>query len=721
MTPSPLRLRRNKAERAAARGNYVRAALLRAKGSGLLAGQAELRPLLEDLGRVLALDPAEQRRYAEEIPALLDPATTARLSIETRALFDLQALCADARRPDPLDFVEWIRTFGRRPYERDLPVLRDVLRVRRLGRVRQRLHSARARVRVARSLAEVIEPRLEALRNQLREALHPRLAAALDEAGLRPRNHAEQVARRKVVDQLLDRLLRRGALDFGDLRDTLARNQAKMADLRSPWEWLVGDALLRADQRFAEVLDGVYHRGEWYLRQLQRLQGPLFGTRWGRTTSKFLLAPLGGAYLALETVGYLLEHLVGPFQLVTPQALLMLAVVIATLLNWRQPREWLWTALRRILGGLHRDTSEDAASESPSGVPPLPAARTGGFGGFLQGIVNVYRDARDWLDSVVYLVDEWLRFRGGNWRGARLVEAVVALGWYLIGYVFRFAFRLVVEPTFNPIKHFPIVTISGKISIALGLPIFVSIGLAEALPVGLAWSLGWFLMVLVLPGFCGFLAWEIGFNWRLYDANRSLFLQAAVVGGHGETMTRLLRPGFYSGTIPKHLKRLGRAIREAGPDSPRARAASRRVDDIARGIGRFVDRDLLALLAESRTFRGVRFRRGTVNLTPLRVTFSLFAAGRHLGQDDEPCQIVFLIAERRLCASLARPGFAQAFAPSERRVFESVLLAFMALSGAHRVRGLGGLRIPWSRWVEFWEEELRGSVSPLLPGLRLLP
>ena len=37
----------------------------------------------------------------------------------------------------------------------------------------------------------------------------------------------------------------------------------------------------------------------------------------------------------------------------------------------------------------------------------------------------------------------------------------------------------------------------------------------------------------------------------------------SIIGHHGETMARLLRPGFHSGTLPKRFAKLRRAERKA--------------------------------------------------------------------------------------------------------------------------------------------------------------
>ena len=61
----------------------------------------------------------------------------------------------------------------------------------------------------------------------------------------------------------------------------------------------------------------------------------------------------------------------------------------------------------------------------------------------------------------------------------------------------------------------------------------------------------------------GFLVWELKENWRLYAVNRPPNLQPVIVGHHGETIIRFMRPGFRSGTLPKLYAKLRKAHRQA--------------------------------------------------------------------------------------------------------------------------------------------------------------
>src|SRR5207302_8271742 len=67
------------------------------------------------------------------------------------------------------------------------------------------------------------------------------------------------------------------------------------------------------------------------------------------------------------------------------------------------------------------------------------------------------------IDRMLYAVDEWLRFRAGQSGFSLVAKAAIGVVWFYIAYFIRFAINLLVEPQINPIKHFPVVTVSHKI------------------------------------------------------------------------------------------------------------------------------------------------------------------------------------------------------------------------------------------------------------------
>ena len=152
--------------------------------------------------------------------------------------------------------------------------------------------------------------------------------------------------------------------------------------------------------------------------------------------------------------------------------------------------------------------------------------------GLVRFVAELFRTLMDWFERGLYAVDEWLRFRQGESRGSLWLKGLLGLVWFVIAYVFRFALRLLVEPQINPLKHFPVVTVSHK----LLLPTIPGVArafrhllpnhavYADAMATGLIFG---------IPGVFGFLAWELKENWRLYAANRPRRLTAQAIGHHG--------------------------------------------------------------------------------------------------------------------------------------------------------------------------------------------
>ena len=196
--------------------------------------------------------------------------------------------------------VEWALSLGRRPLKRPLPNQREVLLCKHLRSAARRLPAVRIADGQRRQLKQQLDAAIQRIEGQVRERLRPLVTGVLDEVGLLPQNAVERVSRKKLVEELLDQVVERGYLNIGHLRDAISRNHVKLPDvldtsshperhrasagrlarcgigvspqavpcgLKTLWR---GDKLLQADRRLAVVLDGVYRRGEIYMRWMQR-------------------------------------------------------------------------------------------------------------------------------------------------------------------------------------------------------------------------------------------------------------------------------------------------------------------------------------------------------------------------------------------------------------------------------------------------------------------
>src|SRR5262249_39092813 len=83
--------------------------------------------------------------------------------------------------------------------------------------------------------------------------------------------------------------------------------------------------------------------------------------------------------------------------------------------------------------------------------------------GLIGFVLDLFKRMLGAFDRVLYAVDEWLRFRGGQTRSSFVAKLVLGLAWFVVAYVARLIVVLFVEPTFNPIKHFPTVTVTAKL------------------------------------------------------------------------------------------------------------------------------------------------------------------------------------------------------------------------------------------------------------------
>jgi hypothetical protein len=858
-----------RSERSMRRGNVVRAAIQLARSTKFNdplgppsashpwpRARAALGILGERLVEALGLDPAEADDWRRALPALLAPASEGIYAVEARLLFDLQRLCVDFERPIyTVDLVEWLLTFGRRPIKRLLPYQREVLAIKHLRSAQRRLRKARISDPDRRRLGQLIAGALHRAEVTLRDRCREPLAEALLRTGLEPGNVAERVSFDKIVEELLDKVVAQGFLTMGDLRDAVARNQVKLPDLSGSREFFRGDRLLMANRRMAVALDGIYRRGEVYLRWLQRFSSLAFGTPAGRFLTQFVVLPFGGAFMVL----FFIDHL---FAVVTKQlgygvdpekaaeaagasaagaGALIEAVQVAasgpmaaassglgvasglvagtaadtaSLLEAERivadriaaeeagtaaaaehegglhviphdPEAWVYVTLVAglfLMGMIHLprfrgrvfwllrafyDVAKGFVFDFPRwvlnqhyvrllittrgfqllwrmlvkpigpallawfafalvGMPPGQARqlalltfvvvglvlnlrigrdmeeitsdyivhtwrviRVNIFGDLVRFIMDFFATVLENVDRLLYTVDEWLRFRGGEGRFSAVGKAILGVFWFYVTYAVRFIINLLVEPQLNPIKHFPVVTVSHKVMAPL--LILMIPPLAEALegrvadPKEVAGTI-WFLTQLLLPGVFGFLVWELKENWRLYRANRPKVLPRVLIGSHGETMPRLLRPGFHSGTLPRTFSRMRRAGRKR-TRLPESEARLERLRDerhhVEEAVAHFVERELLKLLAHSRAWGDLPGAVARVETSSNRVRVDLHFPD--LG--DEPLGLAFEHASGWVLADSCNPPWVDRLADDRRRVLQAAIAGLDQMADADLSRG----------------------------------
>jgi hypothetical protein len=298
-------------DKAEQEGNTVRAAILRTRAARVAPASFEdptrtkahedLRSLTRRLQAALELTDSEAEEWLKDLPALLDKADQGSWPVEAALLYDLQKVGVDNERGIyALDVVTWATSGGRRPIKRPLPSQRLVRITRHLRSAAQRLTQARLADDERQHLAHLLQSALQRCEERLRSRFRPVLSDALLSVGLQPNNPPERTAFARMIEEMLDRIVELGFLTFSDLRDTISRNQLKIPDLRDPYEFARGDPLLRLDRHLATALDGVYRPGEVYLRWLERLTAPAFGTAVGRWLVLYLLLPFGGAAVLLQ-------------------------------------------------------------------------------------------------------------------------------------------------------------------------------------------------------------------------------------------------------------------------------------------------------------------------------------------------------------------------------------------------------------------------------------
>jgi len=775
------------AAKARREGNHVRSALycLAAIPAAGEDQELSLRTLVRSdfdaLGARLdkALAPPHSNETPSPVPwtsSLLPLAIVAsqrqalRYPVEARLLYDLQRACTEHERgASAVDVVKWALSLGKRPVVRKLPMTRTLRIARHMRSALDKLRHAELPSGDRRLLSRLLRHAVKKAEDNVRATLRPLLQETLTTVGLVPESLPEQVASKKLVEELCDKAVSRGFLSIAELRDALSRNQLKLADVSFPRELVLDDALLRADQLLDLRLDGVYRRGEIYLRVLQKVSSVFFGTTIGRFVTLYLILPVGGAFVALEGLSHMVGFVAKKLELAPPEIVTWMTVGAASLgvfallhsevvrilalrglaavasaiwdgLSWLGKKFIELPAIRYLAdSGLARTILQTIVT--PLVVTLLlyfltPMRQLGGaisvFGataifiaaaiflntriglvaqelaldqlargwemlgrralpGIFRLILATFRTMVEISERMLYRVDEWLRFRDGENPATIPFKAFLGFVWFFVAYVIRLYITLLIEPEINPVKHFPVVTVAQKmtLSIAGDLLAFLQKVFAPLGPVIGGTIAG--TTVFLFPSVFGFLVWELKENYRLYRENRALKLKPVPIGHHGETVGSLMRPGFHSGTLPKHFAKLRKAARQAefaeslGKNKGHSalRGLQQTLEDLKDIIRHAVEREIGQLLAACPQFQVGTISVVGIELGSNRVTVELICEKLTRARTV----IAFEEQSGLIVASVVTPGFIPLFPTKESRIlFENALAGFYRVAGVDLVR-----------------------------------
>jgi hypothetical protein len=190
--------------------------------------------------------------------------------------------------------------------------------------------------------------------------------------------------------------------------------------------------------------------------------------------------------------------------------------------------------------------------------------------------------------------------------------------------------------------------------------------------------------IFLMPDLFGFLIWEMKENWSLYRANRPATLQPVVVGAHGETVVRLLRPGFHSGTVPWLYSRLRAAERKAVRTGnwQTARGYRQALHEVEQEVKHFVQRDFAALVCQSLSWKGHHFEVGGVLLATNRILVELV----HSEYTGTPVWLEFEQHGAWLVACVRDRGWLVHLDLEQARAMNTSLACLYKLAGVDLVR-----------------------------------
>ncbi len=329
------------------------------------------------------------------------------------------------------------------------------------------------------------------------------------------------------------------------------------------------------------------------------------------------------------------------------------------------------------------------------------------FTGLFRVVVRAFRVLLERLERTLYAVDEWFRFRSGQGHLLLATKALLGMVWGIVAYGLRFFVTLLAEPQINPIKHFPVVTVSHKL-ILPNVPLMarglMGLGLGEVQATTYATTTAF-----LIPGVFGFLAWELKENWRLYGANRPRTLQPVRMGQHGETFAQLLRPGFHSGTVPRIFARFRHASNRDGRGAVTLRRQYAALAQVREAVGRFFRRELASLLNRHPAWAATPIAIGQIDLAATRIRVSLECPPRGL-----PARISFEQHDGWIVAGIDEPGWMLSTSPAESTMLSLALLGLYQIAGVDLVQEQ--IEALFAPLIVRWR--LRGTTLVVWTGLR---
>jgi hypothetical protein len=275
--------------------------------------------------------------------------------------------------------------------------------------------------------------------------------------------------------------------------------------------------------------------------------------------------------------------------------------------------------------------------------------------------------------------------------------------------------NLLIEPQLNPLKHIPWVSVSHKVLAGIWPTTGLHGFLLHRMNAPLA-NLMMAAIVTLTPGIFGFLIWELTENWRLFAANRPKNLRPVRIGAHGETLVRLMRPGFHSGTIPKRFAKLRRAERKAlrGDDPGVVRKHREVLHHVEVDLQRYIEREFSAWFVEDRGWTCARPRVGEIRLATNDASVEVEMTGTVEGR----FVMAFQFVDGRTILRLSGKAMAEGISNPGRTILGTSIINVLKTGGveafhcssetmpaddASPAQEIGDWDISWPEWVATWE------------------
>jgi hypothetical protein len=395
-----------------------------------------------------------------------------------------------------------------------------------------------------------------------------------------------------------------------------------------------------------------------YFMKLALVQ-KILRNHWVRQIDNFVLRPLRAT--TLQWIAWWLAESPRASQL---ELHLTIFVIFAITLNTSR-----WETMEEGIGGWFRRGWDSLHDKSIS---------------LLRFVQLLVKTLGEFIEKVLYAVDERLRYRKGDHKLSMVAKIVMTPLWLPTRYIVRMFYMTCIDPRLNPAK-LGIVFAADKVlspfTFALFKPMSESLERWVALPI--VPEIAASLLTFAPAAFVTFVIWELKENRKLFISNRPREMKTMPMTEQGQTLAELLNPANYGNTLPAIYARLRKYERQAQVTGDWVRVRRQRdlLEEIKTSLLEFLEREFLAVLVQTSYWDENPLKIAALRLGHNNIFVRLVGTGSGLSMT-----LLFEWASGWVRTAVLDLQRSESLDPNQRASFEVTLIGLYKKSGVDLVR-----------------------------------